>query len=254
MTKERIISDTKDSLAKLGMSKVHIFHFHSPDTETPLEEQLAGVDAAYQMGAFEKFGLSNYTPAQVQAVYDVCKEKGYVLPTVYQGLYSPVNRKAEEELLPLLRKLGIAFNSYSPLAGGFLTKSRTYVQNGEGRFDKTSFAGLYGKLYDTPAYLDALEEWEKIADEEDVSKAAMAYRWVNYHSPLKPDFGDGMIIGGRLTQLSQLFQALNDGPLSDSAAGKIEQLWKKLAPHAQFMDNFDAAVAAGAVQTIEGKK
>ena len=85
MTKDRVLSDAKDSLAKLGISKVHVFHFHSPDTETPLEEQLAGVNEAYKMGAFEKFGLSNYTPAQVQAVYDVCKAKGYVLPTVYQG-------------------------------------------------------------------------------------------------------------------------------------------------------------------------
>ena len=147
-----------------------------------------------------------------------------------------------------MRKLGIAFNSYSPLAGGFLTKTRSFIQNGEGRFDKSIFAGLYGKLYDTPAYLDALEEWEKIAKEEGTSRAAMAYRWVNYHSPLKADFGDGMIIGGRSKQLEETFQALNDGPLSDKAAEKIEQLWTRLAPHSQFLDNFDAAAAGGGLE------
>ena len=129
MTAERVLEDAKDSVAKLG--KVGTFYFHFPDPSTPVEEQLAGVDEAYKAGLFTRFGLSNYQPGQVQEVYDVAKAKGYVLPTVYQGMYSPVNRKTEE-LLPLLRRLGISFNAYSPLAGGFLTKTRGYVQQGKG--------------------------------------------------------------------------------------------------------------------------
>jgi aflatoxin B1 aldehyde reductase len=74
-----------------------------------IEDALAGIDEAQEMGIFEHFGLNNFTPAQVQQVYDVCKAKGFILPTVYEGLYNPVGSKAEEELLPLLRKLGISF-------------------------------------------------------------------------------------------------------------------------------------------------
>ncbi len=85
-----------------------------PDSLTPIAETLAGVDEVYKLGLFRRFGLSNYQAADVQAVYDHCVEKGYVLPTVYQGTYSPVTRYQETILFPTLRKLGIAFYAYSP--------------------------------------------------------------------------------------------------------------------------------------------
>jgi aryl-alcohol dehydrogenase-like predicted oxidoreductase len=158
-TEDRIISDAQDSLTKLKIPKVHTFSLHAPNVKPDIEDTLAGVNEVYKMGAFEHFGLSNFTPAQVQEVYDICKSKGYVLPTVYQGLYSPVNRKQEEEVLPLLRKLGIAFNAYSPAAGGFLTKDRSHIVNGDGRFGTEQFFGLYKEMYNNGPYLEAHEEW-----------------------------------------------------------------------------------------------
>lgn len=84
-------------------------YIHAPDHETPLEETLAAVDAVFRSGFFKRFGLSNYQAKDVEAVYNHAKEKGYVLPTVYQGNYSAVARKQETLLFPTLRKLGIAF-------------------------------------------------------------------------------------------------------------------------------------------------
>ena len=34
----------------------------------------------------------------------VCRERGFVLPTVYQGNYNAVGRLAETELFPILRE------------------------------------------------------------------------------------------------------------------------------------------------------
>jgi aflatoxin B1 aldehyde reductase len=76
--------------------------------------------------------------------------------------------------------LNIAFYAYSPIAGGFLTETRPYVENGEGRFQKERFFGGYGKLHISTSYLEALDKWGHIASEEGVIKAALAYRWVNY--------------------------------------------------------------------------
>nr|GFD59379.1 hypothetical protein [Tanacetum cinerariifolium] len=81
--------------------------------DTPLEETLSGVSAAHEAGMFRRFGLSNYPPADVQKMYDVCKANNFVTPSVYQGNYSAVARGQEERLLPLLRKLGIASYAYS---------------------------------------------------------------------------------------------------------------------------------------------
>ena len=45
-----------------------------------------------------------------------------------------------------------------------------------------------------PSLLAALSEWEAIAYEARVSKAALAYRWLMYNSRLSAEHGDGMIV------------------------------------------------------------
>ncbi|KAN0105861.1 aflatoxin B1 aldehyde reductase member 2 [Hyaloscypha variabilis] len=240
ITKERIIADAKDSLSKLGVTKIHTFYLHSPFRNAEIEDTLVGINEAYKMGIFKHFGLSNFSPAQVQQVYDVCKANGLVLPTVYEGLYNPVNRKTEEELLPLLRKLGIRFNAYGVLAAGFLTKTREHVVNHEGRFSKDQFRGIYAKMYNNAPFLDAHDEWGRIANEEGVTRLELAYRWMSYHSSLRAELGDGILLGGRLGQLEETFHAIAKGALSEGAVEKIQKLWVKLEPHVNYIDNLGA--------------
>ena len=90
----------------------------APDHKTPIEETLEAINEVHKQGHFKRFGLSNYQAEDVERIYKHCKEHNYVLPTVYQGNYSPVARKQEQLLFPTLRKYNIAFYAYSPLAGG----------------------------------------------------------------------------------------------------------------------------------------
>lgn len=168
------------------------------------------------------------------------KSKGYVVPDVYQGNYNPVARKAEATLLPLLRELGIAFYAYSPLAGGFLTKTPASLEaGGPGRFDKETFAGqMYHKLYNRGPLVDVLVEWENIANAANASKAALAYRWVMFNSALKTQYEDGIILGAsRPKQLKETLGALEAGPLEKDIADRIERIWEKVKDVAP-MDNF----------------
>lgn len=215
-----------------------IFYIHSPDAATPISETLAGVNEVYKAGLFERFGLSNFPADEVQKVYDYSKEHGYVLPTVYQGNYSPVARKQETLLFPTLRRLGLAFYAYSPLAGGFLTKTRQQILEGAGRFSDQALGGMYRDMYCKPSYLAALEHWEDIAKEQGSSRSDLAYRWVAYHSPLKHEQGDGIIIGASsLQQLEQTLQGIEAGPLSDPVVQRIDELWEGIQ-HEAPLDNF----------------
>ena len=53
-------------------------------------------------------------------IWHICKN-GWLQPTVYQGRYNGLSRNVELELFPAIRKLGIRFYAYNPLAGGMLT-------------------------------------------------------------------------------------------------------------------------------------
>jgi len=237
-TKDNIVSSAKESIKKLGVKQVDVFYIHAPDAQTDIADTVAGVDEAYKAGLFKRFGLSNYSADDVQKVYDACKAKGYVLPTVYQGNYSPVARLQETKLFPTLRKLDIAFYAYSPLAGGFLTKTAQQIRDGAGRFSEAAIGGMYRQMYLKESYLNALAKWGQIADDEGCSKAELAYRWVTYNSPLTAAHGDGIIVGASSTkQLEQTLQGIAKGKLSDKACKAIDDIWESIK-HEAPTDNF----------------
>ena len=43
-------------------------------------------------GKFKELGLSNFASWEVANVYQICRSRGWVLPTVYQGMYNPITR------------------------------------------------------------------------------------------------------------------------------------------------------------------
>lgn len=89
-----------------------------------------------------------------------------VLPSVFQGNYNAVSRHIEKDLFPLLRKLGIAFYAYSPIAGGFLVKSAKEIREGSsetGRFKTGNALGdMYRTLYGKESLINALDDWGEI--------------------------------------------------------------------------------------------
>lgn len=239
------LRDAKDSLARVGIKQFDILYLHAPDTNVPFAETLKGIADAHKAGIFRRFGLSNFTAAQVEEVHAIAKENGYPLPAVFQGNYNPVARHYETSLFPTLRKLGIHFYAYSPLAGGFLTKSTADIDAGAGRFNAKALGGLYVALYDKPSLRDALAKWNAVAEKEGVSKAELAYRWVAYHSALQGD-EDGVIFGASsVRQVEQTAQALKKGKLSDEAVKAIEEIWESVKDEAP-TDNFEVFSKASA--------
>ena len=163
-----------------------------------------------------------------------------MVPSVYQGNYSAVARRTEDEIFPTLRKHGMAFYAYSPIAGGFLAKSKAALTETEGRFGgKNPLAQVYNGMYNRPSFVAALGVWEQIAKDEGATRAELAYRWVVYHSKLQGDLGDAVIVGARKQeQLRETVEAIKKGPLSDGAVKRISDIWESIKADAS-LDNFE---------------
>jgi aflatoxin B1 aldehyde reductase len=203
---------------------------------------LKGINDAYQAGYFQRFGVSNFKASDVELIHSICKDKGYPLPQVYQGNYNPVARRAETELLPTLRKLNMAFYAYSPLAGGFLVKTKEQIIEGSkdaGRFAQGhALAEQYGSLYSKPSYHKALDLWAECAQAAGCSKGELAYRWVTFDSPLDPKYGDAIIFGcSKLTQVKETQKWLKSGSVGEDAKARIDEIWKTIEKDAP-VDNY----------------
>lgn len=243
LTKDGIFESIKQSFDELKVDSVEIYYLHAPDPTTPIEETIDAINELYKQGKFKKFGLSNYTPDDVKKIYDYAKSKNYVLPTVFQGNYNAFSRSIEKDLFPVLRKYGISFYAYSPIAGGFLVKSVEQIKEGVGRFKKGTMVGdLYSKLYNTPKLLEGLEKWDDIAKKYDIPKSHLAYRWIAFHSSLSKKDDDAIIIGGKNhEQVADTLNAFKEGALPKGAVAEIDDLWETIKDEAP-VNNYIALI------------
>lgn len=266
LSKQSVLDGIDKSLSDLGVSSVRtpidyhkiyniqttnptqvdIYYLHSPDTATPLEETLSAIQEIYAAGKIKRFGLSNFRPDDVQKIYDIQKAAKSVLPSVFQGNYNAVSRHIERDLFPLLRKLQMSFYAYSPIAGGFLVKNSAQlrVKDDAGRFGENARTGeMYIELYGKESLYQALDEWGTIAKDAGISKAALAYRWIAFHSALKAGNGDAIIVGAsKVAQLEESLSAVEDGPLEKDIAERTNAIWAKVEDEAP-LDNYHSFAA-----------
>ena len=187
------------SLASLKRERIDLLYLHAPDTATPIEDTLGEVHRLHTEGKVSALGLSNYQAWEVCHIWHICKTKGYIMPSVYQGMYNAVTRQVEQELLPCLRQLGIKFYVYNPLAGGLLTgKHKSDSQPQVGRFKGNK---LYSDRFWKQSFFEAAEVLTASCEEHALTPVDAALRWLKCHSFLQD--GDAVIIGA--SSISQVF-------------------------------------------------
>lgn len=102
------------SLERLGVDYIDLYYLHRVDPRTPIEETVGAMADLIKQGKVRHIGLSEPSVATVRRALGVHR-----LAAV-QTEYSLFSREPEEQLLPLLREVGIALVAYSPLGRGFL--------------------------------------------------------------------------------------------------------------------------------------
>ena len=103
------------SLKRLGTDHIDLYYQHRVDPSTPIEETAQAVADLVAEGKVLHFGLSEASPATIRRAHAVHPV------AALQTEYSLWTRDVEDEILPVLRELGIGFVPYSPLGHGLLT-------------------------------------------------------------------------------------------------------------------------------------
>ena len=88
---EELRKQLETSLSELKTDCVDIFYLHAADRSVPFDETLEEVNKLHKEGKFVQLGLSNFTAFEVAEVVITCKERGWVRPTIYQGMYNAIS-------------------------------------------------------------------------------------------------------------------------------------------------------------------
>lgn len=103
------------SLQRLRTDHIDLLYQHRVDRDVPIEEVARTVGDLVKQGKVRFFGLSEAGAATIRRAHAVHPI------SALQSEYSLWERNLEQDILPLLRKLGIGLVAFSPLGRGFLT-------------------------------------------------------------------------------------------------------------------------------------
>lgn len=245
LSKEGIQKQLKASFDALNcndVTKFKEYYLHQPDPQNALLESLQCLNDYCTNDTIEKIGMSNYHVSEMDHAYQLCKINSLPhKPSVYQGLYNPLNRLVEDELIPLLHRNNCSFIAYNPLAGGLLVDHKYTTTTGDittndtntippGRFQNNP---NYIPRFYTPENFRALQIIQTACRECNITMIEATYRWLLCHSALSGE--DGILLGASSTQqLHENLQACSNvtTPLPDQVVKAMDEAWEMTRPTA----------------------
>ena len=170
-SKTRILKEIDDSLRRLHTDVIDIYQVHWPDPKVPIEETAAAMADLQRAGKILAVGVSNFSPAQMEAFRKVAP-----LHTA-QPPYNLFERASERDVLPYCRNKNIVTVAYGALCRGLLSGRMTTrtqfvgddLRKGDPKFQAPRFA----------QYLQAVERLDRFAQEQYGKRVIhLALRWI----------------------------------------------------------------------------
>lgn len=172
-----LLRDLEGSLRRLDTDHVDLWQVHAWGS-APLEETLSALDHAVTSGKARYVGISNFVGWQTaQAATWQRAYPGRATITSTQVEYSLLARRAEVEVLPAARALGLGVFPWSPLGRGVLTgKYRSGIPR-DSRAASDHFSWFTEPYLQTRSRA-VVEAVAKAADGLDLDPLQVALLWV----------------------------------------------------------------------------
>ncbi|GGB25406.1 aldo/keto reductase [Puia dinghuensis] len=116
-----LIKACEDSLERLGVEHIDIYHMHGFDANTPVEETLRALEHLVQSGKVRYIACSNFSGWHLMKSLSVSERYGWSRYVAHQAYYSLLHRDYEWELMPLAIDQQVGTIVWSPLSSGKLS-------------------------------------------------------------------------------------------------------------------------------------
>ena len=161
------------SLQRLGVDHIDLYYQHRVDKTVPIEDTVGAMAGLVEAGKVRHLGLSEASAATIRRAHAVHPI------TALQTEYSLFTRDLEDEILPVLRQLGIGLVPYSPLGRGLLTGAISATGGADGEADRRRsvyFPRFQGEALD--ANLVLVGKVREIAEAKGCTPGQLALAWV----------------------------------------------------------------------------
>jgi aryl-alcohol dehydrogenase-like predicted oxidoreductase len=120
LSRYHIIKACEDSLRRLQTDRIDLYQLHRPSADVPQEETLRALDDLVRAGKVLYIGASSFPAWKVMEGLAISQQNSWVRYISEQPPYNLLDRRIENELIPLARDYNLAILPWSPLAMGVL--------------------------------------------------------------------------------------------------------------------------------------
>ncbi len=214
-----ILKACDDSLHRLGTDYIDLYQIHRPNPEIPVDETLGALTDLVKAGKVRYIGCSTHPAWMVMEALAVSERYGYARYISEQPPYNLLDRRIENELVPLVLRHRLAIIPWAPLAQGVLAgryaagaplpaDSRAARQPGSIYAERVSQAGI-----------EAGTRFSELAKQFDKTPGQLALTWCKDQPGITAP-----IVGPRtMEQLTSLLPVLemNLSPEESAACDQI---------------------------------
>ncbi len=177
-TRYHIIKACEDSLQRLQTDHIDLYQLHRPPLTHPQDETLRALDDLIRAGKVRYIGCSTHPAWMVMEALASSERYGLNRYISEQPPYNLLDRRIENELIPLCQKYDLAIIPWSPLAMGILagryTETASYPDDSRAhRWDSSMV-----KARITQRGIEVGRAVSKIAQERGLTASQLSLLWI----------------------------------------------------------------------------
>ncbi len=218
------------SLQDLQTDYIDIFQIHRYYPHFHIEETLGALTQLVNQGKVRYVGCSTFPPYKIMEAIMLSETRNYARFVNEESPYNLLDRRIENELIPLAQENGLGILAWAPLAHGVLVG--TYSNSSKGSYPSGSRAAVRGSFYAdrvTEKGIEVGNKFVKLAVEAGMTPSQLGVLWVKE----QPGVTAPLIGPKRLEQLEDLILVMNM-TLSD----ELREACDDLVPPGSAVANF----------------
>jgi aryl-alcohol dehydrogenase-like predicted oxidoreductase len=213
-----IIRACENSLRRLQTDYIDLYQIHRPSPDIPWDEQLGALNDLVRQGKVRYIGCSTHPTWAVMDAIMVSELKNYARFVCEQPPYNLLDRRIENELIPLCQKHGLGLVAWAPMAMGVLAGR----YNSTTDFPENSRAALRGSFYAdrvTRRGIEVAKEFAILAQRLDLTPAQLSILWVKDQPGITAP-----LIGPRTVEQLESLLPVKDMVLDDETRAACDAL------------------------------
>jgi len=220
ISRYHVIKACEDSLRRLQTDHIDLYQLHRPALDIPQDETLRALDDLVRAGKVRYIGCSTFPAWLVMEALSISDRYSLARFVSEQPPYNLLDRRIENELVPLAQRYGMALLPWSPLAGGILAgryNNLDAVPAGS-RLERNGRESPFGERV-TRRSVEAAREVSALARDQGLTASQLALLWCKDQPGITSP-----IIGPRT--MDQLRDALGvlERDLGDDDRARLDEL------------------------------